>query len=152
MDKLPTPVTCICLYLRNSSLVVLRTCWVASSRRTRADLGRQNLPFPAQGSQVPDPEMSIYRACPLRVRKALGCALMPFPLSKAPPPLLQVSYCRLSIMYLESFLSPVFPFKYPPFGASGKRLDQLLNVEASVIDSVLLVLMCYVLTGDSFLS
>lgn len=152
MEKLPTPVTCICLYLRNSSLVVLRTCWVASFRTTRADLGRQNLPFPAQVSQVPDPQMSIYRACPLRVRKALGCALIPFPLSKAPPSLLQVSYCRLSVMHLESFLSAIFAFKYPPFGASGKRLDQLLNGEASVIDSVLLPLMCYVLTGDSFFS
>ena len=69
-------------------------------------------------------------------------------LSDARPPPRGAPSCSPGILLssfnqsLESFLSPISLVKCPPFGASGKRFDQPLNVEAPVTDGVLVLPVC----------
>lgn len=131
---------------------MLLTCWVAFSCGNRTDLGRENLPFLTQGSQVPDPQVSAPTACPCRAMMEFRCSWMPFFLLKAPSLLLQISYCPVLILYLESCLSPICPVKHPHLGASGKRFDKLMNTGVLTVDSIYCCSCVRILTGFNFSS
>lgn len=104
-------------YISNSFLVML-LCWVVSPCGDRTELGGEDLPLLTQGSHVPDPQISTQGDLPIQTQNGIRVFSDAFVLP-------QDTLCFPPGILLSPFnlgLSPIFPVKHPPLGASGKRL------------------------------